>query len=626
MLRTIKLRLLPVLGMLAITSLIEVDLLPFVESAEFRGIEPGRSSEAELLRSVQFGRPVLRRDNPRGWVELDFELSGGYRVTVSLRKRIVQSIDVIPNGDWSARETVARLELGDLIPSHALPRRAQIGPTIDPQWIFHRTLAGAIIFLAQTDNSSRVVRVRYPADDPIGDPAMPQTPPPAAIPDDIASLLADIPAEPVRANHAPALRFFGIKPGETTESQLSTNQNWGQPLDRRLVTDSLAELDFKMGKYPVCVAVWCKTVQAIDVTLPAGVPPAKVVDDFKLGERLPDDSIPTEAHAGPAPEPGWNVQQFSEGRVLLFVDTQGTAEVRRIRFFARPRSFDELFPDEDRAVPPAHGPDATTIVQPQPGELTNSIGMRLKLVAAGRFSMGSHESAADLSREFQADYDFDRNEWPAHSVDISRAFYLGVHEVTREEFRQFVQDTNYRTDAERGVRGDQQNPGEDGMLAQRDHATWRQNDTNRNDQEPVIYVSWNDAVAFCRWLSKRENAVYRLPTEAEWEYACRAGTTSRFCFGEDPEQLARYGNVLDAAARAQFPQWNRGIRRSDGYAQLAPVGQFEPNRFGFYDMHGNVWEWVADWYADDYYGRSPTTDPGGPDNGNRRTFRGGCWY
>ena len=99
----------------------------------------------------------------------------------------------------------------------------------------------------------------------------------------------------------------------------------------------------------------------------------------------------------------------------------------------------------------------------------------------------------------------------------------------------------------------------------------------------MVYLSWNDAAAFCKWLSKKEGKTYRLPTEAEWEYACRAGTTTRYYSGDDPETLAKVGNVADATAKAKFPDWKYTIKASDGYVFTAPEGKFKPNAFGLFD-------------------------------------------
>ena len=109
----------------------------------------------------------------------------------------------------------------------------------------------------------------------------------------------------------------------------------------------------------------------------------------------------------------------------------------------------------------------------------------------------------------------------------------------------------------------------------------------------MINVSWNDAMAFCKWLSKKEGKSFRLPSEAEWEYACRAGTTTRYSSGNDPETLATVGNSADAALEGKFRNYKYAIKASDGYVFTAPVEKFEPNAFGLYDMHGNAWEWCA---------------------------------
>ena len=138
-------------------------------------------------------------------------------------------------------------------------------------------------------------------------------------------------------------------------------------------------------------------------------------------------------------------------------------------------------------------------------------------------------------------------------------------------------------------------------------------------------MSWSDAVAFCRWLSDKEHETYRLPTEAEWEYACRAATRTRYFSGDDPETLATVANVADAAVKAKFPDWKYTIKTNDGYVFTAPVGKFQPNAFGLCDMYGNAWEWCADSYGADYYAKSPVEDPKGPDTGDGHVLRGGAW-
>ena len=253
-------------------------------------------------------------------------------------------------------------------------------------------------------------------------------------------------------------------------------------------------------------------------------------------------------------------------------------------------------------------------------QITNSIGMKLTLVPSGEFMMGSGESAKDTAAFFNKIYgsnllkvDLFKGEHPQHQVRITRPFYLGACHVTRGQFRQFVADTEYTTDAEKGVK-----PGALGWNPDTKkfgfnlNYSWRKTGFEQTDEHPVVNVSWNDAVAFCKWLSKKEGKTYRLPTEAEWEYACRAGTTTRYSSGDDPETLAEAGNVADATFKEKFPKGGYTIKASDGYVYTAPVGKFKPNAFGLYDMHGNAWQWCSDWYGEKYNAASPADDPTGP--------------
>jgi formylglycine-generating enzyme required for sulfatase activity len=117
-----------------------------------------------------------------------------------------------------------------------------------------------------------------------------------------------------------------------------------------------------------------------------------------------------------------------------------------------------------------------------------------------------------------------------------------------------------------------------------------------------------------------------LPTEAEWEYACRAGTTTRYHCGDAPDALDKMANVADAKGRTTFPHVQEmTIPNGKDRSFTLPAGSFQPNAFGLYDMHGNAWEWCSDWYGADYYAKSPVDDPAGPDSGDRRVRRGGAW-
>ncbi len=162
---------------------------------------------------------------------------------------------------------------------------------------------------------------------------------------------------------------------------------------------------------------------------------------------------------------------------------------------------------------------------------------------------------------------------------------------------------------------------------------WENAFADQPPDHPVANMTWFDAAAFCRWLGETEGRTYRLPTEAEWEYACRAGTHSQFWCGNALWMYRPMGNLSDWGLRrgdAVHMEWVSPW--DDGYRQLAPVGSYPPNPFGVYDMHGNIREWVADWYQEDYYnelddqhrqtGLVPE-DPQGPAKGHQRTIRGG---
>ena len=235
-------------------------------------------------------------------------------------------------------------------------------------------------------------------------------------------------------------------------------------------------------------------------------------------------------------------------------------------------------------------------------QITNSIGMKLTLIPSGEFMMGSGESAEETAAFFNKFEGTDvldaymfAAEHPQHRVRITKPFYLDTYHVTRGQFRQFVEVSGYKTDAEKG-----DNPGAFGWdrekkeLGFNKEYSWRNLGFQQTDEHPVVCISWNDAVAFCKWLSRKEGKTYQLPTEAQWEYACRAETKTRYYCGDDPETLAKVGNVADAALKAKFPEWPYTLKSSDGYAFTAPVGQFRANAFGLYDMHGNAWEWCLD--------------------------------
>lgn len=271
----------------------------------------------------------------------------------------------------------------------------------------------------------------------------------------------------------------------------------------------------------------------------------------------------------------------------------------------------------------------------EPEVITNSIGMKLVVIPAGEFMMGAEEDRADTLNHFPyCDPKWLDGELPRHKVRITKSFYMGQHEVTLAQFLKFYHAANYKVEIERD--GQPSWGYQDGKLIESNRfRPWAPLAWKPEMDHPVIYVSWNDAVAFCEWLSKKEGKTYRLPTEAEWEYSCRAGTSSRYHFGDDQEELIRFANAADQDRKVIIASFDKDgkktdtgtpfpfLSRRDGYVWTAPVGKFKPNAFGLYDMHGNAWEWCSDWYGEDYYGKSPTDDPQGPVAGSSRVLRGG---
>jgi uncharacterized protein (TIGR02996 family) len=219
-------------------------------------------------------------------------------------------------------------------------------------------------------------------------------------------------------------------------------------------------------------------------------------------------------------------------------------------------------------------------MRPLAPTFTNSLGMTLALIPAGSFTMGS--PVAEPDRE--------RDEHPPRRVRLKRPFFLGVTAVTQRQYRKLVGS----------------NP-----------ATFKQRLKDKADY-PVESVAHDAAVRFCQLLCERKEEkaagrVYRLPTEAEWEYACRAGTTTAYHFGDE----AAWSDANMAVGHvAEHPEWSaRG--------QTCPVASYPPNAWGLYDLHGNVWEWCADWFAS--YARARKVDPPGPETGDFRVIRGGSF-
>ncbi|MCG6157247.1 formylglycine-generating enzyme family protein [Rubinisphaera margarita] len=246
----------------------------------------------------------------------------------------------------------------------------------------------------------------------------------------------------------------------------------------------------------------------------------------------------------------------------------------------------------------------------------NSLGMQMTVIPSGTFTMGAREE------EFTSK---DR-ERPRHSVTLTQPFLMAAHETTLGQFRQFVAEANYRLDPTRVEVKTIEAEARRGEWIENPEVPWEQPGFLQDDTHPVVNVSWIDAMAFCEWLSNRENRRYRLPTEAEWEFACRAGTDSMFYTGEGLWSFKPMDNHADQSLHPDMvghapdaSPWN------DGFPNTAPVGSFPPNPFGICDMHGNIREWCFDWFSEKTYTAEPRIDPVGPPSGNQRSLRGGNW-
>ena len=231
----------------------------------------------------------------------------------------------------------------------------------------------------------------------------------------------------------------------------------------------------------------------------------------------------------------------------------------------------------------------------------------MRVIYSGRFDMGSPDTEDGRGDD----------EGPVHSVRVA-AFALGKTEITRGQFAEFVKESGYDT-------SDKCWTLENGKYEER-KGSWRNPGFPQNDNHPVTCINWDDATAYAKWLSRRTGKKYRLPTEAEWEFAARGNIwTSRY-WGDNPDKACRYANGADLSALTKI----LGARSwqihncTDHFAYTAPAGRLRPNAFGLYDMLGNVWEWTEDDYHDSYVG-APAVASAWQDGGRKRVLRGGSW-
>ncbi|WP_170160936.1 formylglycine-generating enzyme family protein [Methylocaldum marinum] len=222
-------------------------------------------------------------------------------------------------------------------------------------------------------------------------------------------------------------------------------------------------------------------------------------------------------------------------------------------------------------------------------------------IPGGSFMMGA-SSGEDGSQD---------DEGPLHMVRVD-GFAIGKYEVTRAQFAAFVDDTGYESSGCYTWNGSK--------WEEDSSASWRRPGFSQGGDHPVVCVSFEDAEAYTRWLNRKTGKTFRLPTESEWEYAARAGTDAARYWGEDGDDACRYANVGDRTAKQTLQ--NRTVHDcSDGYVYTAPVGSFKPNRFGLYDVLGNVWEWTCSSYTERYDGSETEYGSSG-----RRVVRDGSWF
>ena len=232
------------------------------------------------------------------------------------------------------------------------------------------------------------------------------------------------------------------------------------------------------------------------------------------------------------------------------------------------------------------------IVPPKPARLPRTLALdlgkgealKLTLIPAGKFLMGSAMSAEETARLFDTKADDHKDEHPQHRVTISKPFYMGVYEVTQAQWK--------------AVMGTKLWAGKKWVKSNGSHA--------------ASYISWDDATKFCETLSKKTGKKVTLPTEAQWEYACRAGSKTVYSFGDDASSLGNYA-------------WYDKNADDIGEDYAHAVGQKRPNAFGLYDMHGNVYEWCSDWYDEKFYASAKNVDPENTTKASARVLRGGSW-
>ena len=329
--------------------------------------------------------------------------------------------------------------------------------------------------------------------------------------------------------------------------------------------------------------------------------PPVMTGNLQIAVNAPNTEVTVDGQdAGKAsPSEALNIRDLPAGKTTVTVSAAGykplteTVEVKKGEWTQVPLQLAKVYVIQGKPKPPAA---KVTHGTPHAGETRTFGGIEMVWVPPGSFTMGSKLTPSEIVRKYGGEAKYFEDERPQHEVTLTKGFWMGKYEVTNAQYRRYK--------------------------SSHDSKDYKGHDLN-GDQQPVVYVSWDDAKAFCQWLSRESGETFRLPTEAEWEYACRAGTTTVRYWGDDDKSMGQYANVVDRTAKSEWSDW-RTVDTTDGYKVTARVGQFKSNQFGLYDMIGNVYEWCNDWHDD--YSSSSATNPEGPASGSSRLLRGGSWY
>ncbi|MEL7498343.1 MAG: SUMF1/EgtB/PvdO family nonheme iron enzyme [Planctomycetota bacterium] len=362
---------------------------------------------------------------------------------------------------------------------------------------------------------------------------------------------------------------------------------------------------------PPEVVKWCEHIAGIRV-------------DPNTGLRLIDPAVQMTYFATQPPLAGeWATMadRFFEGVDLKNVNNQIAVDDMTVKrgILPQPNQYSIAKDIQAVALNVSETTNAQGLVQ---STLTNSVGIQFSKIASGEYSAGRRETDQQLLQTFRRIYRYAYNENPMRALRVNRDFYVSTKEVTIGQFEEFVKDTKYKTQMERGeVTG--QATGVQIAIG----ADWRKPGSWKVEPDhPVTNVTYNDAVEFCNWLSRQEGRSYRLPFDDEWEYFARAGAETRYWNGNDPNDLWKIANVPDQsmvdAEGPRTPDLVRGndwIEGNDKFPKIAPVGSFPANPWGLHDIHGNVWEWCT-------VSNPVSLEVANVERLDIAVIRGGCFY